>query len=288
MNYRFTKMHGAGNDFLFLDDMAGHIEDLNETEVRYLCDRHFGIGADGVVILRTGRKATASWTFYNSDGSSAEMCGNAARCAVKFLSERHFSGTETLSIETLAGTIQGRVLEDGLVEITLFSEPSDKLDFEEKILDIGEKDPTLGYFLDTGVPHFVVEVKSLKGYPVASVGYRILNHPAFAPEKTNVTFFQRTVGTRIFSTTFERGVEQETLACGTGAAAAAIVYSELYLESLPIELVVPGGELVVDTSPISGFLLLRGPAAFVAEIDVETIPTEFTPHAGYGSQKGEA
>jgi diaminopimelate epimerase len=131
----------------------------------------------------------------------------------------------------------------------------------------------------------VVEVKSLQGYPVSSVGSAILNHPAFAPEKTNVTFFQRLVGNRILSTTFERGVEQETFACGTGAAAAAIVFCDMYLEALPVEVQVPGGELTVDVSPATKYLLLRGPATYVGVSEVEDFPAEFQEPRLFGAPR---
>lgn len=286
MNFRFTKMQGCGNDFLVLDDFSGHFTEFSIPEIRFLCDRHFGLGADGLVILQKGDGTDAKWLFYNCDGSEAEMCGNAARCVIQYLSENHFPGDDAITLQTLAGVIRGRVLEDGMVEVTLSSESQDSFELDDRILQI-HGEPIQMYSLNTGVPHAVVEVKQLKGYPVAKIGAAILNHPAFEPEKTNVTFFQRLSGNRILSTTYERGVEQETLACGTGAAAAALVFSELYLESLPIEVQLPGGELIVDQSPVTKYLLLRGPAKSVGQVEVDEVDSDFVVPVGYGSQKKE-
>ncbi len=284
MNYRFFKMHGCGNDFLILDDFGGHMPGLSPSDVRYLCNRNFGLGADGLIVLKAGEETDAKWDFFNSDGSEAEMCGNGARCVMRYLADNHFPSGQAITLETLAGVIRGRVIEDGLAEVTLLSERQDAFDLEEKLLEINGE-PIQIFFVNTGVPHAVVEVKSLHGYPVADIGSKILNHPAFAPEKTNATFFQRTVGNRILATTFERGVEQETFACGTGAAAAALVFADLYLEALPVEVVVPGGELVVDVSPVTQFLLLRGPSTYVGIIDIETVPSDFTAPSLYGTRK---
>ncbi len=286
MNLHFHKMHGCGNDFLIGDDFSGSFPELSPQDVRYLCDRNFGIGADGIALLQEGTDTDAKWTFYNCDGSEAEMCGNAARCVMRYLGEKHFPGGEAISLETLAGVIRGRTLEDGMVEVTMLSESQDSFELEEKLLEI-HGEPIQMFCLNTGVPHVVIEVKSLKGYPVAKIGAAVLNHPAFAPEKTNVTFFQRMVGSRILSTTFERGVEKETFACGTGAAAAALVFSDVYMESLPVEVQVPGGELVVDVSPATRYLLLRGPATYVGEAEVMELPADFHPPELYGGPKGK-
>ena len=120
-----------------------------------------------------------------------------------------------------------------------------------------------------------IEVKDISTYPILDVGKRLLKHPAFGPAGTNVTFFQRMVGQRIKATTFERGVEYETFACGTGVAAAAIVYSELFLQPFPIEVEVPGGVLNVDVSPVSKMLLLQGPAQHVYTVELDGLPRHF-------------
>ena len=272
MRINFIKMQGCGNDFLFIDAIRSIPPRLNSTEIRFYCDRHFGIGADGVVVLRRSEIADLAWDFFNSDGSVAEMCGNAARCAVRYITEKYLPD-ETVSIETIAGVIKGRKLADNTVEVGL-SKPHFEYNYTEHILEIENNVFQLNC-INTGVPHAVLEVKDLITYPINRVGRQIQSHPLFKKEGTNVTFFQRLVGNRIRSTTFERGVAAETLACGTGAAAAALVFSQTYAQPLPVNVSVPGGDLVVDVSPVSRVLLLTGPAEYVFEVDMESAPPHF-------------
>jgi len=274
MTFRFYKMQGCGNDFLFLDSLKGETPHFSPSRIVYLCDRNFGLGADGLVVFEKSRVAHAKWKFYNSDGREAEMCGNAARCAIRFLSEKHFPEEDSITLETRAGIIQGSKLANGLVEISLFSKANLKFDYQEKLLK--RHDDTIRVFtINTGVPHTVTEVNDIHSYPIIDVGKFIRHHSLFQPQGTNVTFFQRLGGPKIRSTTFERGVERETLACGTGAAAASIVYSELYLQRFPIEVTVPGGVLVIDLNPTSELLLLRGPAEYVFDLELDHLPKNF-------------
>lgn len=277
MKLSFQKMNGCGNDFLFLDLMReSEMFNMRPHEVAYLCDRNFGIGADGLVLLGRSFVGNAKWIFYNCDGQEAEMCGNAARCAIRLLGDRYFPDERLLSLETKAGLIKGRRLEGDQVEITLSTEPVKRFEYQEKVLRVGEQAVTL-YTVNTGVPHAVIEVKDIRTAPIEKYGKLFVRHPAFMPEGTNVTFYQVHIGQKILSTTFERGVEKETLACGTGAAAAAIVYSELYMQPLPIQVTVPGGELEVTLSGEARRLLLRGPAEYGFEVSIDELPAEFTP-----------
>jgi diaminopimelate epimerase len=279
MKFPFHKMHGCGNDFLILDYIGGQLPEFYPSEIAYLCDRNFGIGADGLVILSDASDAHAGWDFYNSDGSRAEMCGNAARCAIRYIAERHYPEELPISLQTDVGIIKGKRLDaNNLVEITLSPKPMTKFEYEQKLVVAGENSFDV-YCVNTGVPHAVVEVKDIATYPILDVGKRLLKHPVFGEAGTNVTFFQRHVGQKILSTTFERGVEHETFACGTGVAAAAIIYSELYMQPFPIEVQVPGGTLNVDMSPVSKLLLLSGPAEFVFSVELDVIPRGFDkPH----------
>jgi len=282
MSLSFYKMNGAGNDFLLLDCMRddGHIP-LKKEEIVYLCDRNFGLGADGLVSVAKGRGQHCEWRFYNCDGSEAGMCGNAARCVIRFLVDNYFPHEDLISIETKVGLIKGRVMdEEGEVEITLIEDGMKRIDFWEKIIKMDETALRL-YCIDTGVPHAVLEVTDIRKYPITKVGSFLVGHPAFAPEGTNVTFFQVVMGQKIFATTFERGVEKETLACGTGAAAAALVYSQLYMQPLPIEVAVPGGDLHVDLSPTVKKLLLRGPTQYSFALKLTDIPENFVPKLPY-------
>lgn len=283
MRFQFIKMHGCGNDFLVYDQMQEHeLTPLKPNEIRYICDRHFGIGADGFVILsKGGEKSHAAWRFYNNDGSEAEMCGNAARCAIRYLAENYFQNEEIVSIETRAGTIKGKVAgERDNIEVTLFGRGDLKPEIVEKLIR-SDEEVVRCFCIDTGVPHAVIEVKDIRSYPITKMGKMIMHHPAFQPDQTNVTFFQQRVGPQIIATTYERGVEKETLACGTGAAAAALVFSELYVQPLPVTVSMPGGTLTVDASSVARRLLLRGEAQYICTANIDDIPSEFEPRYPY-------
>jgi diaminopimelate epimerase len=269
-------MHGCGNDFLFVDWMGEEDpEPMKKDQIIYLCDRNFGVGADGLVFLQRTRSGLNQWHFFNSDGSEAEMCGNAARCAIRFLSDTYFPEHEVIAIETLAGTIKGKVLDPtGRVEVTLMSQGQARFDYYEKTIRFDD-DVLRLFCVDTGVPHAVLEVGDLRTYPINKVGRFLVKHPAFEPTGTNVTYFEKSVGQKILSTTFERGVEKETYACGTGAAAAAIIFSELYMMPLPVEVSVPGGDLEVDISSQVKLLLLRGPTEYVTSVELDDVPDDF-------------
>lgn len=283
MRFQFHKMQGCGNDFLIYDQMQeNEINPLKPHEIQYLCNRHFGIGADGFVILsKGGTKSHCEWRFYNNDGSEAEMCGNAARCAIRFLTDHYFQGEEIVTIETRAGLIKGKIAgERDIVEVTLFGRSDAKPDIVEKLIR-SDDEVVRCYCINTGVPHAVIEVKDIHDYPISKIGKMVMHHPAFQPDMTNVTFFQQRVGPQIMATTYERGVEKETLACGTGAAAAALVFSELYVQPLPVQVVMPGGVLSVDASSVAKRLLLRGEAQYVCQVHIDDIPSEFEPKFPY-------
>lgn len=271
MRFTFTKMQGAGNDFLILDYMHMESPQFHPREVEYFCDRHHGVGADGFVVLMGSKEAHAEWLFVNSDGSEAEMCGNAARCAIRFLADKHYPDEVPLSIKTKAGIIKGKPIENDLIEIALFKTNDGKIDYDHRVLRLGE-DVIDIFSINTGVPHAVIEVKDLSTYPIERIGRQLLHHPMFGKAGTNVTFFEREVGQKIKSTTFERGVEKETYACGTGVTAAAMVYSQLFLQPFPIRVETPGGELTVDMSPVSKYMLLQGPAKYVFEVEMGDVP----------------
>lgn len=262
------KMQGCGNDFLILDLMDSPTEEFDTDTIVALCDRHFGVGADGFLILQKDQDTLAKWTFYNCDGSLAEMCGNAARCVVRYLTENYFSQEPLITLATKAGVVKGRVLEKNLVEVALLPYERVSGKYEEKTLKFGDSALRV-YWLNTGVPHAVIEVEKLSDHPITEVGQFLVNHPAFGEEGTNVTFFEKKIGNEINSTTFERGVEKETFACGTGVSAAAVVYSELYYRSYPVQVETPGGTLTVDVSPEKEVLLLRGNAEYICEIDID-------------------
>ncbi|MCB0417220.1 MAG: diaminopimelate epimerase [Bdellovibrionaceae bacterium] len=264
MNSTFLKMHGCGNDFLFIDAMDRSVPAFDRKAIPAICDRHFGIGADGLAIIERGKNSDAKWTFYNCDGSIAEMCGNAARCAVLFLSKRYFPQKEWVTLETAVGILRGRALGNGQVEVSLKVQGGTAIEYDEKVLKVDDM-PLRVYSVNTGVPHAVIEVDDITKFPIQKVGNALVHHAAFGPAGSNITFFQRKEDGSILCTSFERGVETETYACGTGVAAGSIVYAQLYNQRFPVKVEVPGGRLEVDTSDDANAVVLRGPAAFVME-----------------------
>ncbi|MBI1859806.1 MAG: diaminopimelate epimerase [Deltaproteobacteria bacterium] len=287
MKLQFVKMEGCGNDFLMIDSIRGRsINDLNKAQVTQICDRHLGVGADGLVLLHEGGEGvTARWKFYNADGSEAGMCGNAARCAIVYLADRHFPRERVISIMTQAGLVKGKKLGANYAEVAMVSKKNPDFRFDDKLLAVEGHGTVRTYVIDTGVPHAVVEVENLGAYPLIEVGQSLRRNPHFGREGTNVTFFQKTTGNVIRATTFERGVEDETLACGTGAVAAANIFSETYLQALPITVQVPGGEMVVDVSPVSKTMLLRGPANYVFEGEFPLGEKAYTPSRLYSRKR---
>ena len=278
-------MQGCGNDFLFLD----HLRDddtprWGASEVQYLCNRNFGIGADGFVVMGKSRVAHARWIFYNGDGSVAEMCGNAARCAMRWLAEKYYPEESLITLETHIGIIKGKYLGDNLSEVSLSPKSNPSFEYEERVIKV-DGEAYRVCIIDTGVPHAVIEVDDIRKFPIDKVGAAIQKHLIFQPEETNVTFYQKLVGQQVLSTTYERGVEKETFACGTGAAAAAIIFTQSYLHSFPIQVFVPGGEIQVDLSPTARVILLRGPATKVMEFELDDIPTTFEAPNLYGGKR---
>ncbi len=230
----FTKMNGAGNDFVVLDNRAGELHLPAEVIVR-LCARHSGVGADGILLaeLPAGEQADLRMRYYNADGGEAEMCGNGARCFARF-GARLLAGAsgngvnggsrarEQISFETQAGIIHAQLLGES-VKLAM-SQPTDgrevgELHSDTMLLNM--------FFLNTGVPHVVVPVEDLRRVSVVGFGQAIRNHPKFAPRGTNANFIQVLGPTEIALRTYERGVEGETLACGTGATASALVHAEM-------------------------------------------------------------
>jgi diaminopimelate epimerase len=259
----FTKMNGAGNDFVMLDNRDGTIR-LEAAQIVLLCDRHRGVGADGVLLLEPGDKtADFQMRYYNSDGGEAEMCGNGARCFARF-AQRAAGPFKEVSFSTLAGVIRARI-EGEVVTLDLGS-PSDLV--LKRKLPIQDSEFVV-HSVNTGVPHVVVFVENLEQTPVLEWGRAIRYHPAFQPKGTNANFVTELQEGRIAVRTYERGVEGETLACGTGVTASALVYALLHDIVDLVHVKVRGGDwLQVGFRSTGGSfenLTLTGPADFVFE-----------------------
>lgn len=268
MLLEFTKMNGAGNDFILLDNRAGKIRLAREQVVR-LCDRHRGVGADGVLILvpcRSG-KADWAWDFYNSDGSTGEMCGNGARCFARFVGKT-VGLKGDLTFETEAGVITAS-FQGERVTVNL-TKPKDLRLNEQVKLSTGTE--TI-HSLNTGVPHAVLYVPDADKAMVQALGPEIRRHTHFGPRGTNVNFVQVLGPNHIRVRTFERGVEGETLACGTGVSAAAMISARVHKFSSPVKVQVQGGDTLAVRFNESGAdfdaVRLTGPADFVFEGRIE-------------------
>jgi diaminopimelate epimerase len=219
----FDKLEGAGNDFLLIDNRVYKISStrLLKALVCKMCDRKLGIGADGLLVLERSRIADVRMRIINADGSEAEMCGNGARCfAYDFARKKKAWQNFSLSLETKAGIVKAQVLKDN-VKINMTQPKGLKLDIPLKLNNRKIK----VNFINTGVPHTVIFVQGLENIDVKNLGQEIRNHREFAPAGTNVNFVEVLNRSSVRIRTFERGVENETLACGTGSVAAALITS---------------------------------------------------------------
>jgi diaminopimelate epimerase len=268
MIVEFTKMNGAGNDFVLIDNRERKIK-LTRDQIVRLCHRQRGIGADGLFLLvpSTG-KADWAWEFYNSDGSTAEMCGNGARCFARFVQKHVPQVQDQTSFETGAGVIQA-FFNGERVTVNLTS-PKD-LQLTQKV--ITKEGPLTVHSVNTGVPHAIVFVADADKAMVQQLGNEIRFHPHFAPKGTNVNFVQVRGKNAIRVRTYERGVEGETLACGTGVTASALIAARVHGFSSPISVQVQGGDLLEvsfkDNAGQFSEVRLSGPAEFVFEGRIE-------------------
>lgn len=269
MLLEFTKMNGAGNDFVLVDNRDRKIA-LTREQVIHLCHRQRGGGADGLMLLvpcASGR-ADWAWQFYNSDGSVAEMCGNGARCFARFI-QKLTGASSPVTFETVAGVITARF--DGDRVTVNLTKPTD-LRLSETVTAAGN--PLKVHSLNTGVPHAVVFVEDADRAMVQSLGSEIRHHAHFAPRGTNVNFVQIKGPNWIRVRTFERGVEGETLACGTGVCASAMISACLHGFTSPVKVQVQGGDTLEVGFRRNGDefadVQLNGPAdfAFTGRIDL--------------------
>jgi diaminopimelate epimerase len=237
------KMTGSGNDFVMIDARVSSPEEWTPSDIAAVCARGTGIGADGVVFLAPGAKAGAvRMIYFNSDGSRAAMCGNAALCSTRLATHTGLAESNDLSLETDAGTFEARVsTADARAELRFapVTAPAD-------VPDISLADGELRIARATvGVPHLVVLVRDLDKVPLAQRGRELRSHPALGPEGANANFVANGPGEREWRMrTYERGVEGETLACGTGAVAAACALDQWGLAKLPVALGTRSGRIL--------------------------------------------
>ena len=232
----FVKMSGTGNDFLIIDHRKPLLapEAMAEFAAK-ICRRKFSAGADGLILIEDSSEADFQWRFFNADGSVAEMCGNGARCAARFAFQQGIAPAQ-MRFATLAGIIEASVSEkDVAVKMT---DPVG-LNMHQRVT-VENQEYTV-HSIDTGVPHAVLFVDDIDQTDVRALGNHIRHHEAFMPAGTNVNFAQRQ-GDAIKVRTYERGVEDETLACGTGAAACAIIAALLDQAASPVDIITSGND----------------------------------------------
>jgi len=252
-------MHGAGNDFVMVDDRARVFPISDAAFIRRMACRRTGIGCDGIILLRPSDSADLRMRFINPDGSEVEMCGNGARCLARFAHDLGAAPVR-MEIETGAGTVKANVRGDQIrLDLT---DPSDL----ELDLAVDLEWPV--DFVNTGVPHAVAWVDDLQALDLPRFGELIRRHALFAPDGTNANFARVEPDGTLSMRTYERGVEAETLACGTGAAAVAVLAAERGWVKLPVPVHCAGGyDLVIDL--VCGATTLTGGATTVFDGEVE-------------------
>jgi diaminopimelate epimerase len=235
----FFKMSGSGNDFILMDDRENTlpVKDLRAF-VRKVCERKVSVGADGLIVIKPSVQADFKWLFFNADGSEAEMCGNGGRCAARYAFIKGIAGSR-LSFETVAGIIDAEVRGE-MVKLRL-TDPKN-LNVHQTIAVDGES--ILLNSVNTGVPHAVVISDDIDRIDVFSLGRAIRYHEAYKPAGTNANFIQILDRQTIRVRTYERGVEGETLACGTGAVASALISAEKGMVESPVNVLVKSGEML--------------------------------------------
>ena len=236
-NIEFWKMNGSGNDFVMIDNRDGKIPEKDMSLlVKGLCRRRESIGADGVIFVVKSNKYDFAWRFFNADGGEAEMCGNGSRCVARFASLNGIAGN-IMTFETLAGPISAEV--NGRIVKVLMSVPHGlKMDMD-LLLPSGR---VRADFINTGVPHAVIHVEDLNNHQVFEEGRAIRYNSTFAPAGTNANFISVKDKNYIEVRTYERGVEDETLACGTGSIASALTANARGMVSSPVTIKTRGGE----------------------------------------------
>jgi diaminopimelate epimerase len=258
----FVKMSGAGNDFVVIDNRSLN-HSLSGEQIARLCDRHFGIGADGLLAVEPSDRAEADFRmrYYNADGGEAEMCGNGARCFARFVHPLRRADAERARFLTPAGLITGEYVGDE-IRINLTA-PKETATQQRADFGWGEIEY---HFMNTGVPHAVVFMDDVEKTDIVAQGRAIRRSPIF-PRGTNVNFVQVTDSGKLIVRTYERGVEDETLACGTGVVASALLTHRVRKLALPLYVKVRGGDILTVDARVEGDafsnVTLTGPATEV-------------------------
>jgi diaminopimelate epimerase len=250
----FQKAHGTGNDFILVDNRKRIIENLKKDVILRLCDRHFGIGADGVLLLEDSPTVDFRMVYYNADGNEAMMCGNGARCICYFAHQIGMVGNE-LTFEANDGIHHAKIQGNG-VRLQMVPPTDHRKNISN--LDL-PADYFLGGFINTGVEHLVIWTPDVEHAPVFDLGRKLRWSISIHPPGANVNFMEQINHHQVRVRTYERGVENETLSCGTGVTASALIASITRGMSPPISVLTKGGELIVDFDEHFEEVYLEGP-----------------------------
>ena len=263
MRLGFTKMHGAGNDFVVLDFTRQPFH-LDSSQLRKIADRHFGVGCDQVLVVERPREPQADFRYriFNADGGEVEQCGNGARCFVKFVHQRGLTAKAEIRVETLGGNITPRLEPDGEVSVDMGRPSQPRLERLE--VQGGQVELTI---VSMGNPHAVQIVPDVAAAPVTRQGPALEAHPRF-PNRVNAGYMQVLDRHAIALRVWERGAG-ETLACGTGACAAAVAGISRGLLDSPVKVRARGGTLTVSWTGGDNAVFMKGPAISVFEGEIE-------------------
>lgn len=250
MKIEFTKMQGAGNDFIVIDEFEKELvpEVDKPSFVARVSDRHFGVGCDGVIFIQKSEKNDAKFLFYNPDGTKAEMCGNGIRCFAKYVYEKDLAKKDKIAVETLSGVKNIElVIDDGKVKRVTVDMGMPTIEFEAKDVVIEGSMYSITS-IGMGNPHAIIFVEDVDKVDVRSTGKKVRNHREEFPRGVNVHFVQRTGDNEFKIRTYERGVEDETLACGTGICASAVAAVKNKHADLnkPLVFHARGGDISID------------------------------------------
>ena len=276
MLLKFTKMHGAGNDFVVLDGVRQHIE-LSPEQLRLLADRHFGVGCDQILLVEKAENKDADFRYriFNADGGEVEQCGNGARCFVRFVHDQKLTTKREIVVETHSGLISPRLEQDGRVTVNMGAPIFDPalIPFDGGTGAVSEPLEVAGETLkisalSMGNPHAVQVVEDIEHAPVENLGPLIEHHPRF-PKRVNAGFMQVMDRNNIRLRVYERGAG-ETLSCGTGACAAVVAGIRRGLLDSPVNVATRGGMLTIAWDGGNAPVLMTGPAitVFTGEINL--------------------
>ena len=267
MNLQFTKMHGAGNDFMVINAIDTPFQ-LTTQQIQSLAHRQFGIGFDQLLLVETSKIADFKYRIFNADGSEVAQCGNGARCFVRFVIDQHLTEKSEISVETASGIINPKLEENGLITVKMGAPKfaPNEIPFVADTtstsysLEVGNQELSISV-VSMGNPHAVQIVEDVEIVPVVALGSQIEVHPRF-PERVNAGFMQIIDAHHIKLRVFERG-SGETLACGTGACAAVVAGIQLGRLQSPVKVSARGGELHIAWQGGNSSVMMTGPAVTV-------------------------